>query len=164
MNLQTKRAHASFRVRGHCASETLANAVMAVPRNDERTAMEDQMTENDVAKLTPQQRDDAVIFAVQRWRANMLYFSDLCEKTACRRARTCSADPDDCIGHLAPFVPDDVRKGVDALLEAKIDGLTFAEVRARIPWAVDAHTRWLAKINESRFDRAYARRHPKRKS
>ena len=93
----------------------------------------------------------------------MLCFSDFCTKTACRRAGTCSADPDDCIGHLAPFVPDEVRRGVDALLEGQIDRLTYDEVRARSPQEVAAYEGWIEKVNESRLDRAYARRHPEPK-
>ncbi len=115
----------------------------------------------DVSNLSLQEREDIVAFRLQRWRANMLCLSDLCVKTACRRAGTCSADPDDCIGRLAPFVPEDVRDGVDALLEGNIDRLTYDEVRARAPLEVAAYEGWLEKVCESRLDRATVRRYPK---
>jgi hypothetical protein len=115
----------------------------------------------DLSKLSLQEREDIVIFRFQRWRANMLCFSDLCIKSVCRRAGTCSANPDICIGHLAPFVPHEVSQGVDALLEGQIDGLTYDEVRARSPREVAAYEGWLEKISESRLDRAHARGNPK---
>jgi hypothetical protein len=117
-------------------------------------------TKADVSKLSLQQRERIVEFRLQRWRANMLFFSDFCIKAACRRAGTCSADPDICMGHLAPFVPDEVRRGVDALLEGNIDRLTYDEVRTRWPQEVAAYEGWLEKVSESRLDRAYAPRQP----
>ena len=115
------------------------------------------MKSADVSKLSLQEREDIVVFRLQRWKANMLCFADLCIKTACRRARTCSADPDFCMGHLAPFVTDDVRQGVDALMEGNLDGLTYDEVRARSPQDIAAYEGWLEKISESRLGRAQVR-------
>ena len=59
---------------------------------------------------------ECVHFSVQHWRATLLGFPYLCVRTACRRARTCSADPNICMSRLGPLVSEDVRKGVDALV------------------------------------------------
>ena len=54
-----------------------------------------------------------------------------------------------------------MRRGVDALLEGKLDGLNYDQMVARAPWAISAYEGWIARVNESRLDRAYALRHPK---
>ncbi len=112
-------------------------------------------------ELTQAKREELAFIQIQRSRANLLCFSDLCFKTVCRRARTCSADPDICMGHLAPFVPDEVRRGVNALVEGQIDRLTYDAVRAQAPREVGAYEGWIEKINKSRLERATARRRPK---
>ena len=94
--------------------------------------------------------EDRVSMAIQRWAVNMLGFPHLCVKTACRRADTCSADPDICIGRLAPLLPENVRDGIQALFEGKFDGLTYDEVRAGAPLELRAFEEWLGKIGESR--------------
>ena len=53
---------------------------------------------------------ECVHFAVQHWRATLLCFPYLCVRTACRRARACSADPNICMSRLGPLVSEDVRK------------------------------------------------------
>lgn len=122
------------------------------------------MTTADVSKLTYAQREEIAFIRIQRTRANLLCFSDLCVKTVCRRARTCSADPDICMGQLAQFVPAEARRGVDALLLGKLDGLTYDEVCAQAPREVGAYGGWIESIIESRRDRAQARLHPKPRS
>ena len=86
--------------------------------------------------------------SIQRARSNFLCFSHLCVETVCRRARTCSADPDICMGRLLPFVPKDVRRGVDALVLGKFDGLSYEQVRANSPFEVSAWEDWIGKIDE----------------
>src|SRR5712691_4171372 len=92
---------------------------------------------------------DLTSLDIQRTRANMLRLAHICVKTACRRARTCSADPDTCIGRMTPFLPEDVCSGVEALLEGKLEGLTYDEIRADAPVEVGAYEDWLGKIDAS---------------
>ncbi len=93
--------------------------------------------------------EDLTSLDIQRRRANMLRLAHLCVNTVCRRARSCSADPDTCIGRIMPFLPEDVCSGVEALLEGKLEGLTYDEVRAEAPVEVGAYEDWLSKVDES---------------
>jgi hypothetical protein len=92
---------------------------------------------------------ECVHFAVQHWRANLLCFPYLCVRTACRRAHACSADPNICMSRLGPLVSEDVRRGVDALVWGHVDGFTYDQVRARMPFEVGAFEEWNAKIRQS---------------
>jgi hypothetical protein len=92
---------------------------------------------------------ECVHFAVQHWRATLLCFPYLCVRTDCRRARACSADPNICMSRLGPLVSEDVRKGVDALVWGHVDGFTYDQVRARMPFEVGAFEEWNAKIRQS---------------
>jgi len=96
--------------------------------------------------------------SIQRARSNFLCFSHLCVETVCRRARTCSADPDICMGRLIPFVPRDVRRGVDALVLGKFDGLSYEQVRANSPFEVSAWEDWIGQIDNSKRESAPAPR------
>ena len=86
------------------------------------------MNGNCVATPLTSADEERLRFTIQRARANLLCLWHLCIKSAYRRARTCSADPGICIGRLAPFVPEHVRSGVDALLGAKFGGLLNEQV------------------------------------
>jgi len=92
------------------------------------------MTENKIYEPHTPAAGDRAHFALQLFRTAMLGFPHLCTKTACRRARWCSCDPDICMGRFGPLVPDDVRNGIDALARGHMDGLSYEQVRARGPW------------------------------
>src|SRR5262249_28559918 len=91
---------------------------------------EKTMNDNDDVILTPEQ-NERLHMAIQRVRANFLRFPVLCTNVTCRRARKCSADPDFCMGQLAPDVPDDVRNAADEMLFGTFAGLPFDEMAAK---------------------------------
>ena len=116
----------------------------------------------DESELTPEQEERALI-AIQRMRAHFLGFPALCTKAVCRKARKCSADPDICMDHMGPDVPDDVRRAVDALITGKIQGLSFDEVFANAPRELAAYCEWLGKVTDSRAQPDAMRRSQARK-
>ena len=99
----------------------------------------------DESELTPEQEERAHI-AFQRMRAHFLKFPALCIKAVCRKSRRCSADPDICMGHVGPDVPEDVRRAADALIFGKIQGLSFDDVFANAPRELAAYCEWLGKV------------------
>jgi len=105
------------------------------------------MNDNDDVILTPEQ-NERLHMAIQRVRANFLRFPVLCTNVTCRRARKCSADPDFCMGQLAPDVPDDVRNAADEMLFGTFAGLPFDEVAAKAPRQLSAYCRWLATVKD----------------
>ena len=96
-------------------------------------------------------------------RAHFLGFPALCTKAVCRKARKCSADPDICMDHMGPDVPDDVRRAVDALITGKIQGLSFDEVFANAPRELAVYCEWLGTIRDSRVQPDAIRRSRARK-
>jgi hypothetical protein len=103
-------------------------------------------TEKDTP-LTPE-TEERVLTAIRRKRANLLWFPRLCVKTVCRRTGMCSADPNICMDALVHLVPEDARKGVDALFEGQLDRLSYDQVRAKAPFAVRAYEEWFVKTHE----------------
>jgi hypothetical protein len=103
--------------------------------------MENSLVPANQDQLTPEQ-EERVFIAVQRARANFLSFWARCSKTICRKAHKCSADPDICMGHLGPDVPDDVRNAADALIFGKFSGLSFEEVLVKAPRELSACLEW----------------------
>lgn len=63
-----------------------------------------------------------------RWVATGLGIPALCDSRACRRARACHGDPEDCGPRFAPLVPEDAREGMRTLIEGKMSGLDFDEL------------------------------------
>ena len=116
----------------------------------------------DKRELTPEQEERAFI-TIQRTRANFLGFPALCTKAVCRKAHKCSADPDICMAHMGPDVSEDVRRAVDALINGKIQGLSFDEVFAEAPRALAAYCEWLGKVTDSRAQTDAMRRSQARK-
>lgn len=116
----------------------------------------------DETQLTPEQEERAFT-AIQRTRANFLGFPALCTKAVCRKARKCSADPDICMDHVGPDVSEDVRRAVDALIDGKIQGLSFDEVFAKAPRELAAYCEWLGKVRDSRAQPDAMRRSQARK-
>jgi hypothetical protein len=102
----------------------------------------------DERELTPEQEERAII-AIQRMRAHFLGFPALCTKAVCRKTRKCSADPDICMDHLEPDVPEDVKRAVDALITGKLQGLSFDDVFAEAPHELSAYCEWLGKVRQS---------------
>ena len=109
------------------------------------------MNDNDDVILTPEQ-NERLHMAIQRVRANFLRFPVLCTNVTCRRARKCSADPDFCMGQLAPDVPDDVRNAADEMLFGTFAGLPFDEVAAKAPRQLSAYCGWLEKVKNQAAD------------
>ena len=103
----------------------------------------------DERELTPEQEESALI-AIRRMQANFLGFPALCTKAVCRKSRRCSADPDICMDHIGPDVPEDVGRAVDALVTGKIQGLSFDDVFANAPRELSAYCEWLGKVRDSR--------------
>jgi hypothetical protein len=123
------------------------------PQGKLMTTTEMTKIDTTTATLSPE-AEEFLRIMIQRRRANLLCFWHLCAKAVCRRARTCSADPDICMGRLAPFVPEDVRKGVGTLMEGQIDNLSYDEARSRAPLDVQAYESWIALMLESMGDSA----------
>ena len=94
---------------------------------------------------------------VYRWMANMICLWGLCAKPACRRARACRRDPQDCLARYAPLVPEEAREGVKVLLEGRQYGLSYDDVRADAPEEVAAVENWIARVNASRRNGAARR-------
>ena len=117
----------------------------------------------DESELTPEQEERAHI-AIQRMRAHFLGFPALCTKAVCRRSRRCSADPDICMGHVGPDVPEDVRHAADALIFGKIQGLSFDDVFAKAPRELAAYYEWLGKVTDLRAQLDAMRRPRARKT
>ena len=88
--------------------------------------------------------------ALRRMRANFLLFWTRCETTICRRARTCASDPDICMSQSASAVPAGVRKGVDALIDAKRRGESFEDALAKASHEVLAYCKWINDDTERR--------------
>jgi len=63
-----------------------------------------------------------------RWISTSLGLPALCDSRACRRARACHGDPQDCGPRYAPLVPEDAREGMITLIEGKLSGLDFDEL------------------------------------
>jgi len=116
----------------------------------------------DESELTPEQEERALI-AIQRMRSHFLGLPALCVKAVCRKARKCSADPDICMEHMGSDVPEDVRRAVDALINGKIQGLSFDEVFAEAPHELAAYCEWLGKVTDSRAQPDAMRRSQARK-
>ena len=117
----------------------------------------------DEIQLTPEQEERAFII-IQRARANFLGFPALCTKAVCRKARKCSADPDICMDHVGPDVSDDVRRAVDALIDGKIQGLSFDDVFAKAPRELSAYCEWLGKVRQTTAQSDAKRRSRPRKT
>lgn len=83
--------------------------------------------------------------SILRWTANLMALWRSCPHEACRRARSCRRKPASCIMRGAPQVPTDVRKGVQALLGGRRQGLRYEEVRATAYNDVAAVELWLAQ-------------------
>ena len=107
------------------------------------------MTENGLIEPHTRIAGDLVHCVTHRWRSNLLGFPHLCVKTACRRTRRCSRDPNICMSRLAPLVSPGVRSGVDTLVRGHIHGLSYEQMRAQAPWAIEVWEEWRAKIRES---------------
>jgi hypothetical protein len=107
------------------------------------------MNENDDVTLTPEQ-EKRLHIAIHRMRANFLNFWVLCTKAACRKAHECSADPEFCMSHLGPDVPDDLCHAVDELMFGKFSGLPFDEVVAKAPHLLSTYGNWLEKVKQTR--------------
>ena len=117
----------------------------------------------DERELTPEQEERALI-AIRRMQANFLGFPALCTKAVCRKARRCSADPDICMDHMGPDVPDEVRRAVDALIDGKIQGLSFDDVFANAPRELSAYCEWLGKVRQTTAQSDAKRRSRPRKT
>ena len=117
----------------------------------------------DESELTPEQEERALI-AIQRMRAHFLGFPALCTKAVCRKARRCSADPDICMEYRGPDVPEDVRRAVDALIDGKIQGLSFDDVFAKAPRELSAYCEWLGKVRQTTAQSDAKRRSRPRKT
>jgi hypothetical protein len=94
-------------------------------------------------------REQRAVTATLRWMANLLRLSHFCVQSACRRAGTCCRNPRGCMTRLTPLIPDDVRDGVDVLLDARFFGLSYEEARKAAPFEVAAYEGWLARVRES---------------
>jgi hypothetical protein len=110
---------------------------------------ENPMHENMFVMPLTAQTEKGLNTAVARWTANMLFLPCLCRKFVCRRTRMCSADPVNCIDRLGPLVPEDAQDGVETLLEGKMEGFTYDEVRAEAPFEIDAYEMWVAKVQRA---------------
>lgn len=60
-----------------------------------------------------------------RWQANALCLWGLCARPACRRARLCRRDMQDCVGRYERLVPEDARDGVARMIYGKTHGMSF---------------------------------------
>jgi hypothetical protein len=80
-----------------------------------------------------------------RWCADMLCLWNLCGKPACRRRRTCSGAPRECLARYAPLVPQDAREGVKQMLNGLQLQLGYDEVREDAPDEVAAVEDWNAR-------------------
>jgi hypothetical protein len=113
--------------------------------------------ETDETPITPETKE-RISAAINRSRANWLDLHYLCAKSVCRRAGKCSADPDYCLERVSPRISDDVRQGVDALIQGKIEGLSFDEVLSKTPDAIYALHEWHMTVAQSARNSASARR------
>jgi hypothetical protein len=82
-----------------------------------------------------------------RTTSNTLCLWALCGKPACRRARQCRRDPNDCIARYAPLVPEEARCGVLALIEAGRCGISDEQMRADAPAEIAALESWIAQVH-----------------
>jgi len=74
----------------------------------------------------------------------------LCDARACRRARACRGDPDDCLERYERLVPEDAREGADALREARLLGRPFSELDEEWGEEVRALVRWQDAVAATR--------------
>jgi hypothetical protein len=84
-----------------------------------------------------------------RWAATMMSLWGLCGHTACARARKCRGEPRDCLARCAPLVPPRVHDAVMLMREGKLLGLTFDELHARDPVAMDTFCDWSNAVADS---------------
>ncbi len=98
--------------------------------------------------------------SILRWTANLMALWHCCPHEACRRARCCRRKPAACIMRRAPRVPKDVRKGVQALLSGRRNGLRYEEVRATARDEVAALELWLAQARMAPTPRRRTRGSP----
>ena len=117
----------------------------------------------DETPITPEIKE-RIGAAINRSRANWLNLHHLCAKSVCRRAGKCSADPGFCLERLSPRISDDVRQGVDALIQGKIEGLSFDEVLGKAPDAIYALHEWHMTVAQSARNSATARRKAAKKA
>ncbi len=97
--------------------------------------------------LTSEQKNE-IATVVQRTRGHFLSFWLFCTKAKCRRARTCAFDPDFCMAQVGPSVPQDVRDGVNAMINAQCQGQSFDEMLAHAQDRLVAYCKWLEKVEE----------------
>jgi hypothetical protein len=103
----------------------------------------------DIASLAPEDVK-CIRKAVDRWRSGMLCLWKLCPKTACRRAKVCSVDPDFCIERFECLVSEDVRAAIETLLHAKLFGHSFDDACAMAaPGTIEMYGLWLANLHKS---------------
>jgi hypothetical protein len=84
-----------------------------------------------------------------RFAANMLALWGLCANVTCRRAQRCKGDACDCVKRYAPLVPEDAREGVKAMIEGKLDGLSFDGAQDIAFDEVEAMIEWQALVAQS---------------
>ena len=113
--------------------------------NDLEPLTEDTI-EREIANLTAEDLE-RIRKALQLWRARMLCLWKLCSKTACRRARTCSDDPDFCVERFKGLASEDVHIAVEVLHDAKLFGYSYDEACAMTPpGSIEAYDVWLANL------------------
>jgi hypothetical protein len=115
--------------------------------NENEFVSEDTIAQ-EIASLTPEDVT-RIRKAADRWRSQMLCFWKLCPKAACRRARTCSSDPDFCMERFEFLVSDDVRMAVETLMHAKLFGQSFDEAcTMAAPGSIEMYELWLRNLHK----------------
>lgn len=84
-----------------------------------------------------------------RFSSNLLHLWALCGKPACRRARTCRRNPEQCTARYAPLVPEEARLGALAFDHGFKDGAPAEAVRFHAHAETAALAAWTARVASS---------------
>ena len=83
---------------------------------------------------------------VLRGLSDLLCLYGLCGRRACRRARSCRGEPQQCLARYAPLVPEDARDGAKHVIAGKRLGLSFDELMEEARAEVLALSAWANAI------------------
>ena len=113
---------------------------------NETEFVSEDIVAREIASLAPEDVT-RIRKAAQRWRAQMLCLWKLCPKAACRKARTCSGDPDFCVERFELLASDDVRTAVESLHDGKLYGYSYDDTCVLAPpGSIEAYDVWLANL------------------
>lgn len=93
--------------------------------------------------------DHPALTPALRWTADTLCLWSLCGKSACRRSRTCSGAPRDCLARYAPLVPDEAREVVKLMLDGMRGGLSYHDLCDAAPGEFVALEEWEELVRNS---------------